>query len=97
MSFPLFRDVVTFLGGLVLAGYEVLTTPPDGEPSLVVLGLAATMMGLTGTLGLDRLLNRGQAAPVDPLAEPGPEPPALESVPDSPPNDQATGRRRHRR
>lgn len=62
--FRIFRDVVTFLAGLGLAGWEVLTAV--GEPSLIVLGLAATMMGLPGTLGVDRLLNRGAPAADEP-------------------------------
>lgn len=74
--FRVFRDVVTFLAGLALAGYEVLTAV--GEPSLIVLGLAATMMGLPGTLGVDRLLNRGEPTPPKTPApqdeEPAPEP-----------------------
>lgn len=73
--FRVFRDVVTFLAGLALAGYEVLTAV--GEPSLIVLGLAATMMGLPGTLGVDRLLNRGEPtppkAPEDEEPAPGPQ------------------------
>lgn len=76
--FRVFRDVVTFLAGLVLAGYEVLTTPDGADPSLIVLGLAATMMGLPGSLGIDRLLQRGDAAPPPPSAsadeDPAPEP-----------------------
>lgn len=71
--FRVFRDVVTFLAGLALAGYEVLTAV--GEPSLIVLGLAATMMGLPGTLGVDRLLNRGGSEPPAAPEEQGPEPP----------------------
>lgn len=71
--FRVFRDVVTFLAGLAFAGYEVLTAV--GEPSLIVLGLAATMMGLPATLGVDRLLNRGDTPPPAPAEETTPDPP----------------------
>lgn len=87
MNFPLFRDIVTFLGGISLAAYEVLTTPPSAEPSLVVLGMAATMMGLAGSLPFDRILNRGE-----------PEPPAVPPPDEAPPrNDDLARRRRHGR
>lgn len=88
VTFRVFRDVVTFLAGLALAGYEIVTTAPNGEPSLVVLGLAATMMGLPGTLGIDRLLNRGEPPPP-------PESPESERGDDEPPDLSA--RRRHAR
>lgn len=79
-AFRLVRDAVLFLAGIFLAGWEVYTAHPN-EPSLIVLGLAATMMGLPGTLGVDRLLNRGDDAAPGPAApptadEPPPEPPA---------------------
>lgn len=58
VTVKVFRDVVTFLGGLTLLGFEVLTMP---DPRLEILGIAAAMMGLPGTLGLDRILNRGES------------------------------------
>lgn len=72
-AFRAARDAVTFLAGLAMVAYEVYTAG-DGEPSLVVLGLGATMMGLPGTLGFDRLLNRdpGPEAPAGPTAVPDP-------------------------
>lgn len=62
------RDAVMFLGGAALMTHEVIGVP---EPRLAILGVAAAMLGLPGSLGMDRLLNRG--------AEPSSPPPREEA------------------
>lgn len=58
------RDLVLFLGGAVVMAHEVVGVP---EPRLAVLAVAAAMLGLPGSLGMDRLLSR------DPPPPPGKE------------------------
>jgi len=59
------RDLFLFLGGAALMTYEVLGVP---EPRIAVLGIAAAMLGLPGSLGMDRLLSRSVEPPSPPPA-----------------------------
>lgn len=54
------RDLVLFLLGAAVMAHEVVGVP---EPRLAVLGIAAAMLGLPGSLGMDRLLARGADPP----------------------------------
>lgn len=60
LSAKTLRDAALFLGGAAVMTHEVIGVP---EPRLAVLGVAAAMLGLPGSLGMDRLLNRGAEQP----------------------------------
>lgn len=55
VNFALIRDSGTFLGGLVLLGYEVIGVP---EPRAIIIGVAVAMLGLPASLFADRTLTR---------------------------------------
>lgn len=61
--FRLVRDVILFLSGLALLGWETFGTP---EPRLAIIGVAAAMLGLPGTLITDRLFSGRTEESIEP-------------------------------
>ena len=51
------REAILFAAGLLLAGYETVAVP---EPRVLILGMAAAMLGLPATLALDRSFRRSE-------------------------------------
>lgn len=55
--FRLIRDAILLLSGLGLLAYETMVSP---EPRLAIIGVAAAMLGLPGTLITDRLFHQAR-------------------------------------
>jgi hypothetical protein len=51
LTFPMIRDIVSFIAGLGLLTYETLVPT---EPRVILIGIAAAMIGLPATFFADR-------------------------------------------
>lgn len=81
------RDAATFLVGVGLLGYEVVSARmASTAPNLPIVVAALAMMGVGPTLGVERLLGKGEPEP-----DPGPAA-AMSDTPGRP-----TPRKGHRR